>query len=100
MVTQKAIALFQKYSEENIQFKDIDNKYSQYPLTHACILIENILFDDPPIDIVCSSDRYSIYFLGDHLDCFLEKVKEEDIKQLVACGVNFYQDSYTLSKFI
>lgn len=88
MNREELISLFDKYSEEVTlcAFDDVKNKYSKRSDLHAFILLDKIM--PSTHDIICSARHQEIF-----LECKIEKlakvITEEQIKELVACGVSY-----------
>lgn len=88
MNKKKLISLFDKYSEEVslCAFDDVENKYSNRSDLHAFILLDKIIPSNH--NIICSAQHKEIF-----LECKIKElakvITEEQIKELVACGVSY-----------
>ncbi len=82
------IELFDKYLEavKLCAFDSVENKYSQRADLHAFILLDKIFPDNK--DLIVRSDSYSIYF-GIDIDEISKVITEEQIDELVKCGVSY-----------
>jgi hypothetical protein len=88
MKISELISLFDKYSEEVTlcAFDGVKNKYSNRADLHAFILLDKLM--PSKHDIICSARHQEIF-----LECEIEElskvITEEQIKELVACGVSY-----------
>ncbi len=84
----KLIKLFNDYCEKVplCAFDLVEPKYSQRSDLHAFILLDKIFPENK--DIIVRSDSYSIY-LGIDIDEISKVITEEQIDELVKCGVSY-----------
>jgi len=81
--------LFEKYNHEYLEFDRITNKRSNRPDLHAFLLLDE-LFPGTSDIVSCSShDEFGLDIDSDDI----EKLTEEQICELVRCGVMCYEDS-------
>lgn len=83
----------EKYGAEHGKFDLIENKLSQRPDLHAFILLDSIIPDDT--DIV-SSTGHDEFWLGIDVDELLKKASDDQILELIRCGVSFDEDGLSM----
>lgn len=76
-------------NSEHLEFDRIKNKFSQRPDLHAFILLDKILPSDH--DIISCAEHDEIY-LNPNLEELAAVITEEQILELVRCGVNFERE--------
>jgi len=82
--------MFDKYDDEYIEFKRVENKRSNRPDLHAFLLLDELFPRDR--DIVCAAEHDEIY-----LDVETEEVEtltEEQVLELTRCGVRYDGEGY------
>jgi len=89
---------FERHNEEFLKFEDIPNKRSKYRDVHAFLLIEKILPDDDEPKIVSSSGSSEIWLSVDVHE-LSKLVSEEDVLELVRCGIRYDSNKHSLSMF-
>ena len=86
-------ATFDKFEDEYIQFERIENKLHARPDIHAFILLDKLVPGDR--DMVCAAEHDEIYLDVD-TDALALVATEDDILQLVRCGVRLDDDSLAM----
>ena len=77
--------LFEKHEGEHRHFERVVNKLSQRPDIHAFILLDRIC-PDPDRDIISSAEHDKIWLEPD-LDDVNTEASEENVIELIRCGV-------------
>ena len=87
---------FEKYAEENLDFDSIKQKFSQRDDVHALVLLDRLLPGNG--ELIGKTDYYGFY-----LDIEPEElnaiITDEQIKELLACGVSYFEDRDALYMF-
>jgi hypothetical protein len=101
MTSEEMTELFKKYGDsvsynDFEKFEKIDKKSKRKDL-HAFLLLDEILGDSCSDDMVSEAEHDQIY-LGVDMELLAEKITEEQVKELVICGV-FISEGY-LSMFV
>lgn len=91
MTVDELCELFEKHHEEYGKFDCIQKKFTKRPDLHAFLLLETLLPDNVS-DIVSAAEHDEIY-LGVELSDLAEVVKEENIIDLIRCGVFISDES-------
>jgi len=81
---------FDKFDDEYIKFERIQNKFSSRPDIHAFILLNQLFPGDG--DMVSAAEHDQI-FLDVNVEEFNEKATDEQICDLVRCGL-IYMSEY------
>ena len=85
------------YADDHLRFKDVTEKLSSRPDLCAFLILERLIPNETG-DIISASEHDEIYIDVDVKK--LEKVAtEEDIRNLVACGVMYDEENDSLSMF-
>ena len=80
---------FEKYNDEYLKFELIKNKKSNRPDLHAFLLLDELFPKNR--DMICAASHDQIWLDVDGEDA--EKLTEEQIIELVRCGVGYDEDS-------
>lgn len=98
MTEDKLRELFDKFSEEKgiFDFDLIENKYSQRSDLHAFILLDKIFPDKT--DIICHAEHDEI-FIGVRIEELAPVITEDQILELVRCGVSYDSSHDSLYMF-
>lgn len=98
MEENKLAEIFEKYDDEYGQFEKIEKKLSNRPDLHAFILLDSILPGSG--DIVSAADHDVIY-LDANIEDFGAKATEEQILELVRCGVMYdWEEAESLKMWV
>jgi hypothetical protein len=79
-------ALFDKYTDEYIKFGRVANKLSSRPDVHAFLLLDRLV--PGTADLICHSEHDEIW-LGVEPEDLAKVITEEQVIELVRCGVRF-----------
>lgn len=77
-------------SESKIYFSRIENKRSKFRDIHAFLLLEELL-GEAAGGCLISASEHDTYYLSVDLEDIQDKLTQEHVNELVACGV--YYDS-------
>lgn len=92
-------AFFSAHAEtDHSKFEKIDDKRSKKPDVHAFLLLDS-MFPDDPRPLISNTGHDFINFHID-LEKLADKITEEQIIELVRCGVSCYKSDDWLSKFV
>ena len=93
--------VFDKYDDEYLHFEDIENKFSNRPDLHAFILLDKILpgTDGREMDLVSAAEHDEI-FLDINCEGLARIATEEQIRDLVRCGVRYSDEYDSLAMFV
>ena len=78
--------IFEKFNDDYLKFDRVENKKSQRPDLHAFLLLDELF--PGTSDIIGAACHDEIY-----LDVDPEGLSEENILELVRCGVRYSDDS-------
>jgi len=84
--------LFEKHDNEYLKFEHVKNKRSNRPDLHAFLLIDELFPKNR--DMVCSAAHDEIWLDID--DDEIKKLTEEQIIELIRCGVRHDDDSLVM----
>lgn len=77
---------FKEYSEEFLEFEEnVKNPLSKRPDLHAFILLDKL---QPTEYCMIYASAHDEFFLNIDLDAIAEVITEEQIVELIACGVS------------
>jgi len=95
-------ALFEQHESEFLHFERVTPKRSMRPDLHAFLLLDEIVPPEPTIgrperpdesyDMVAAAEHDEIYLQTDDGD-LAAKATEEQVIELIRCGVRFGRDS-------
>lgn len=90
-------AVFEKHSDEEfLKFDRVEKKRSRRPDIHAFLLLDELLPDDGrEMDIVQAATHDKIFLFGDPEE-LARVATEEQIIELIRCGVMFDEDSLAM----
>lgn len=89
--------IFQKHQNEFHSFKDIKNKLSKRDDLHAFLLLDKIIPNDH--SMIASADHDVIY-LNIEIEDLEQAVTEEQIIELIRCGVFYDEEFDCLGMFV
>jgi hypothetical protein len=81
---------YNKASEEHLKFERVQNKRSQRPDLHAFLLLDELCPSDK--DIICHA-RHDEIFLSVEVEDLIKVVTEDQVIELIRCGVRYSDDS-------
>lgn len=89
--------LFEKHDDEYIKFERVKKKLHKCPDIHAFLLLEQIapIQEGYGSDIVAGANHDEIY-LGTDLDLFCENATEEQLIDLIRCGIRYDNDGFCM----
>lgn len=97
MTISEMVDLFQKHeNEEYLHFSHVFGKLSQRPDLHAFILLDRLCPDE--FDIVEAAEHDEIW-LGVDLSILSSVIIEEQVIELLRCGVRYDTEQDALSMF-
>lgn len=88
--------VFGKYNDEYADFHLIANPRSKRPDLHAFLLLDEIL---PANRVMVSAAEHDIIYLDIDVEKLAEVATEEQIQELVRCGIRFDNSLDSLSMF-
>ncbi len=95
-MASKVVELFEKHNDEYCKFDRINKPLSRRPDIHAFLLLDKLF---PGTDkIIDGAGLYEIYLNVELSD--IEQITEEDIIDLMRCGVGYNSSTDTLCMFI
>lgn len=87
----------EKYNDDHCKFEKVKNKLNNRPDLHAFLLLDKLL---PENKNMISAVSYDIIYLNIDIKELSKKITEEQVHELVCCGI-MYESSYDcLSKFV
>jgi len=95
---------FEQFDNDRFGFGSIENKLSRRPDVHAFILLDSIVEPEVhptgfPSDIIACAEHDEIWLDVD-CDGLNEKITNEQILQLVRCGVRYDSDVDSLTMYV
>ena len=87
-----AYSLFEKANDEYIKFDKVSNKLSNRPDLHAFLLLDRLFPGET--DMVCCAEHDKIWL--DVSSENIEKLSEDEIVELVRCGVMYEDESLSM----
>jgi hypothetical protein len=91
-------AAFQKYiDDEYLEFDRVETRLSNRPDLHAFILLDRLV---PGTSDIVSAAEHDEFFLDVDLSSLAEVANEEDIRELVRCGVRISDEYDCLAMFV
>ena len=87
--------LYEKYEDEYLKFNKVENKLSNRPDLHAFILLDKLFPSKMDMIVAAEHDEFCLEVEPDKLS---RKATEEQILELIRCGVMYdeYKDSLTM----
>ena len=89
MTLEELENIFEKYDEDYLEFDKVQNKLSKRRDLHAFLLLDKL---NPDVDCIISGSEHDEFFLSIDIENILNVITEDDILELVRCGV-IYNDS-------
>lgn len=90
-------AVFEKYNDEYIKFDGIESKRNNRPDIHAFLLLDELIPGN--MDMVSAAEHDEIY-LNINCDALARIATEEQILELVRCGVRYDSEYDCLCMFV
>jgi len=87
---------FEKFDKESHKFDRIEKKFSTRPDLHAFILLDKLIPSD--FDIITAAEHDEIYLDG-NLEVLAFVATEDDIRDLIRCGVMLNESASCLYMF-
>lgn len=89
MNTQELQHLFEKHDKEYAHFERVENPLSKRSDIHAFLLLDKLCQDDKNIIDGAKDD---VIYLKIKVEKLATEIKEEQIIELLRCGVSHYED--------
>ena len=86
--------LFEKHNDEMCKFERVENKRSQRPDLHAFLLLDEL---QPNGKCIIGAVNHDIIYLSINIDDL--QITEEQILELVRCGIMYEEDYECFSMF-
>lgn len=77
------------------EFQDVETKLSNRPDLHAFLLLDKLNPSDDGECIIAAAEHDEIYLWAD-LDTVAKNATEEQINELILCGVFISEDSFAM----
>jgi hypothetical protein len=90
------IDTFEKYNDEFCKFENVQNKLSNRPDLHAFILLDKLV---PGNSDIISASEHDEFYLDIDIQKLEQVITEEQIVDLVRCGVRYDTGYDCLSMF-
>ena len=90
------VSLFEKHNDEYIKFDRVESKVSTRPDIHAFIMLDALFPANR--DMVCAAGHDIIYLDVESED--IEKLNEEQVIELLRCGVLYDSETDSLTMFV
>lgn len=90
--------LFEKNEEEYLKFHNVHAKLSNRPDLHAFMLLDRLVPSMKQRDMISASEHDQIW-LDVEPDVLAERATEEDIVDLIRCGVMYEEENESFSMF-
>lgn len=84
MISKPLEDVFDQFDDEFLKFERIENKLHQRPDIHAFLLLDKLL---PGESDIVSGAAHDEIFLDADLEKLAEVATEDDIRDLIRCGV-------------
>jgi hypothetical protein len=88
--------LFNRFDDDYLEFDQVKDKFSNRPDLHAFILLDRLVPGD--VDMV-SSSAHDEFYLSVDPDALAAVATEDDIHDLVRCGVRYDEKNSSLCMF-
>jgi hypothetical protein len=85
--------VFEKYNNEFLTFDKVENKKSKLADLHAFLLLDSIV---TTANNIVGSAEHDVIWLDVDIDELAEKATEEQILELVRCGVRISEGSLAM----
>lgn len=95
MTLQEMQDLFEKYNDLYLKFDIIKNPKSKRPDLHAFILLDEL---QPGTSDMISASTHDEFYLNIDTEVLAQYINEDQIKELIACGVRYseYDDCFSM----
>lgn len=90
--------VFNKFEDEYLKFERVVNKHSNRPDLHAFLLLDSLVPTERETDMVACAEHDEIW-LGIDPEELSAVASEEQILELVRCGVRYDADVESLAMF-
>jgi hypothetical protein len=99
MTTEQFEQLFEQHDREFLKFERIQNRRSNRPDIHAFLLLDQLVPDDKERDIISSAGHDEIYLQPD-VDTLASVITEDQVIELIRCGVRYDSTYDSLCMFV
>jgi hypothetical protein len=89
-------ARFKSLDKHFLKFGDIPNKLSSRPDIHAFIILNNLV---PSSSDIIDASEHDVVFLNIDCDVLEQRLSDEDLTDLIRCGVHYHTDTDCLAMF-
>lgn len=89
-------AVFDKFDDEFLKFERVENKRSKRPDLHAFLLLDELV--PGTSDMVCAAE-HDEFFIEVSPEKLAEVATEDQIRDLVRCGVRYSSEVDSLAMF-
>lgn len=89
--------MFDKFEDDFLKFDDVENKKHQRPDICAFIILDALIPEDS--DIINAAEHDEI-FLDIDLDALIKVITEDQVRDLVRCGVRYHDEFDCLAMFV
>ena len=93
---KKLEKLYKKYEDEYLKFDNVENKLSNRPDLHAFLLLDKLFPSNMEMIAAAEHDQICLEVEPDKLS---RKATEEQILELIRCGVMYDADMDSLTMF-
>jgi hypothetical protein len=101
MTTDTFQALFEKYDAEDIDFEDVKKPRSKRKDMHVFLLLEELVpFRKDDEDVIISAVEHDQFWISTSIEKLAKVITEEQIRELVCCGVRFDEGTESLYMFV
>jgi hypothetical protein len=83
--------IFESFDDDYLEFEKVENKRSNRKDLHAFLLLDELFPTDKKSDIICNAE-HDEFWLDISFEQ-IEKLTDDQILELVRCGVRFDDDS-------
>jgi hypothetical protein len=98
MKLEQLVAEFERFSDEYIQFENVENKLSRRPDMHAFMLLDKLLPGDGKGDMVSAAEHDQIW-LEIEPEALARVATPQIVLDLVRCGVSYDDETESLYLF-
>ena len=96
MDLEKLEKMFEENEDEYLEFDNIKNKLSERADLHAFLLIDQLCPSDQDMIAACEHDEY---YLSVEPEYFAKVATEEQVLDLIRCGVSYDPDTESFTLF-
>lgn len=97
MTVKELLALFKKHNDEFLEFENVEHKRSTRKDIHAFILLDELV---PGTDDIVSAATHDEIFLAVGVEALAEKATEEQVVDLIRCGIRIDDHEEGLAMFV